>query len=159
MSNPSKQMSLRKMKWMMFLLGLFKIPLIGYVHPRLLFVDEKTVRVKIRLRRRTKNHLSSMYFGALAVGADIAGGIHVFYFSELAGKKVSFSFKSMKADFLKRAESNVIFESSDGQIIQEAILSSSQSGERVNSIVYVNALNTSNEIVATFEMGVSIKVI
>ncbi len=152
-------MSLRKMKWMMFLLGLFKIPLIGYVHPRLLFVDEKTVRVKIRLRRRTKNHLSSMYFGALAVGADIAGGIHVFYFSELAGKKVSFSFKSMKADFLKRAESNVIFESSDGQIIQEAILSSSQSGERVNSIVYVNALNTSNEIVATFEMGVSIKVI
>lgn len=158
MSNPNKELSLGKMKWMLFLLGLFKIPLIGYVHPKLLDVNEDTVQVKIRLRRRTKNHLNSMYFGALAVGADIAAGIHVFYFSELAGKKVSFSFKGMKADFLKRAESHIIFESKDGQIIKSAIEESSETGERVNKTVFVNAIDLKNEIVATFEMIVSVKV-
>ena len=159
MSKPTKEFSLGKMKWMLFLLGIFKIPLIGYVRPKLLAVNENSVQVRIRLRKRTKNHLNSMYFGALAVGADIAGGIHVFYYSETEGKKVSFSFKSMKAEFLKRAESHILFESNDGQIIKAAILKSSESGERVNDIVFVNALNTSNEVVATFEMGVSVKVI
>lgn len=159
MSNPNNDLSLGKMKWKLFLLGLFKIPLIGYVRPKLLDVNENTVQVRIRLRRRTKNHLNSMYFGALAVGADIAGGIHVFYFSELAGKKVSFSFKSMKADFLKRAESHILFESKDGQIIKSAIEESSNTGERVNKTVFVNAINSTNDLVATFEMVVSVKVI
>ena len=52
-----------------------------------------------------------MYFGALAVGADIAGGIQVFYFSKMIGKEISFAFKGMNAEFIKRAESDIIFES------------------------------------------------
>ena len=52
-----------------------------------------------------------MYFGALAVGADIAGGIQVFYFSKMLGKEISFAFKGMNAQFIKRAESDIIFES------------------------------------------------
>jgi hypothetical protein len=70
----------------MFLLGRVKIPLIGYTSPKLISIDSQSVQVKIKLRRRTKNHLSSMYFGALAVGADIAGGIQVFYFSKFHQK-------------------------------------------------------------------------
>jgi hypothetical protein len=156
---PNKEFSIRKMQWMLFLLGLFKIPIIGFVRPKLIEINDTDVKVKIRLRRRSKNHLNSMYFGALAVGADIAGGIHTFYFSEITGKKISFSFKGMKADFLKRAESDVIFESNQGSIIKEAIEESSLTGERVNKIILVNALNKDNEIVATFEMISSLKVI
>ena len=77
------EVSIRKMKWLLFLLGRVKIPLIGYTNPKLLSIDAQSVRVRIKLRRRTKNHLNSMYFGALAVGADIAGGIQVFYFSKM----------------------------------------------------------------------------
>lgn len=143
---------------MVFLLGLFKIPLVGLVKPRILQVDITTVKVKIRLRRRTKNHLNSMYFGALAIGADIAGGIHAFYFAEEYGKKVSFAFKGMSAQFHKRAESDVTFISNDGPKVKLAIEKSIQSGERVNDEVSVNAYNTSNELVASFVMGVSVKV-
>lgn len=156
---PNKEFSIRKMQWMLFLLGLFKIPIIGFVRPKLLEINGNTVKVKIRLRRKSRNHLNSMYFGALAVGADIAGGIHAFYYSEITGKKISFSFKGMKADFLKRAESDIIFESNQGEIINEAIKESSISGERVNKTILVNALNQENEIVATFEMISSLKVI
>jgi len=158
MSKPTKIISIRKMRWMLFLLGFFKIPLVGFIKPKLISIDENTVRVKINLRRRTKNHLNSMYFGALAVGADIAGGIHVFYFAELSNLKVSFAFKGMKADFIKRAESDVIFESNHGELVQKAINLSEETGERVNETINVIARDKHQEIVATFEMIVSVKV-
>lgn len=158
MSKPTKDFSIKKMQWLLFLMGLFKIPLIGYVRPRLVEINDDSIKVKIRLRRKTKNHLNSMYFGALAVGADIAGGIHVFYYSEIMGKKISFSFKGMKADFLKRAESDVTFESNQGQVIKAGILESIETRERVNKTIIVNAIDANNEIVATFEMISSLKV-
>jgi len=146
------------MQWMIFLLGLFKIPLIGFVRPRLIELSDEKVAVKIKFRRRTKNHLSSMYFGALAVGADVAGGIHAFYFSEKMNKKVSFAFKSMHAEYLKRAETDVIFECNEGAKIKSIMAESSEKQIRINQRVRVQAKNLSNEIVATFDMEISVKV-
>lgn len=143
---------------MLLLLGLFKIPMVGFVRPKLLLVDDTTVKVRIRLRRKTRNHLQSMYFGALAVGADIAGGIHAFYFAELSGSKVSFAFKGMQAEFIQRAESDVIFESIEGELVRNAILKSKSTGERVNESINVSAYNLKNEVVAKFQMIVSVKV-
>jgi acyl-coenzyme A thioesterase PaaI-like protein len=150
--------SIKKMRWLLFLLGFMKIPMIRYTRPKLLAIDDTTVRVKIKLRRRTKNHLSSMYFGALSVGADIAGGIQVFYFSKKMDRKVSFAFKGMNAQFLKRAESDIVFESNEGQKIQKAMEKSLKEGSRINDSIMVEAKNDSGEIVATFEMIVSVRV-
>ena len=159
MSKPNETFSIKKMRWLLFLMGIFKIPLIGYVCPKLLEINDDSVKVKIRLRRKSRNHLNSMYFGALAVGADIAGGIHVFYFAELSNLKVSFAFKGMKADFIKRAESDVTFESNQGQVIKAGILESIEAGERVNKTILVTAFDSNNEVVATFEMISSLKVV
>ena len=159
MSKPNETFSIKKMRWLLFLMGIFKIPLIGYVCPKLLEINDDSVKVKIRLRRKSRNHLKSLYFGALAVGADIAGGIHVFYYSEIMGKKVSFAFKGMKADFIKRAESDVTFESNQGQVIKAGILESIETGERVNKTILVTAFDSNNEVVATFEMISSLKVV
>lgn len=158
MTEAKSQMGMRKMQWMIFLLGLFKIPLIGFVRPRLIELTDEKVAVKIKFRRRTKNHLNSMYFGALAVGADVAGGIHAFYFAKKMNKKVSFAFKSMHADFLKRAETDVIFECNEGAKIESIIAESLEKQIRINQLVRVEAKNLSNEIVATFEMEISVKV-
>jgi len=152
------KISMRKMQWMIFLLGLFKIPLIRFVRPQLIELSDEKVAVKIKFRRRTKNHLNSMYFGALAVGADVAGGIHAFYFAEKLNKKVSFAFKSIHAEFLKRAETDVIFECSEGAKIKAIITESLEKQIRINQLVRVEARNLSNEIVATFDMEISVKV-
>jgi acyl-coenzyme A thioesterase PaaI-like protein len=153
---PSKDLS--RLQWMLRLMGWFKIPMIGFVKPKLVFIDNETVKVKIRLRRRTRNHLNSMYFGALSVGADIAAGIYAFYFAEQMKTKVSFAFKSMQAEFLKRAESDIVFVCSEGKLIREAMEKSRSSAERVNQAVEVLAYNDQNEVVATFVMTVSVKV-
>lgn len=146
------------MKWMLFLLGLAKIPIIGFVKPKLIKLNDTEAAVKIRLRRRTKNHLRSMYFGALAVGADVAAGLHAFYFAGKMGKKVSFAFKGMNAQFLMRAESDIVFTSEDGVIVEDAMKRSLELGERINEPINVVAKNTNNEVVATFEMVVSVRV-
>ena len=96
-----------------------------------------------------------MYFGALTVGADLAGAIHSMYFT--GGKGMSMSFKSMHAEFLKRAESTVFFESNDGKVIREMIDESRHSGERINRMVNVKAKNKNGEEVAVFHMEISIK--
>ncbi len=153
-----KEVSLSAMRWKMYLLGLIKIPMLRFVSPKLLEIDDEKVRVKIRLRRRTKNHLNSMYFAALAVGADVTGGIQVFYFAEQMGKKVSFAFKGMNAQFLKRAETDTFFESLEGNKVKAAFEQSLSTGERVNETIAVVAKNTNDEVVATFDMIISLKV-
>jgi hypothetical protein len=98
-----------------------------------------------------------MYFGALAVGADVAGGIHAFYYAQLNNKKVSFAFKGMSCEFIKRAESDCTFVSKDGHKVEQAILRSIQSGDRVNETTHVDVFDAEQELVATFEMITSVK--
>ncbi|MCB9359786.1 MAG: DUF4442 domain-containing protein [Flavobacteriales bacterium] len=148
---------IKKIKWQLYLLGKFKIPMIGYTGLKLIEITETTTKVKIRLKRRTKNHLNSMYFGALAIGADVAGGLHAFYFANKYGKTVSFAFKGMECEFIKRAESNCIFVSEDGKKIEEAIKKSIKTGERINETTNVNVLNNEKEVVAIFKLIVSVK--
>lgn len=150
--------SLAKMRRLLWLMGIVKIPLIAYVRPKLMHLDEKSCQVRIKLRRRTKNHLKSMYFGSLAVGADVAAGLHAYYFAENSGVKVSFAFKAVKAEFLMRAMTDVIFESKDGSIVEEAFQEAMKTKERVNQWVKVEAKNTDKEVVAVFDMEISVKV-
>ncbi len=158
MSNSKKTVTLSQMRWLMFLLANFKIPIMGYLRPKLMVLNEESVQVRIKLRRRSKNHLNSMYFGALAVGADVAGGIHAFYFAKKHDKKVSFAFKSMNVSFLKRAETDVLFVCDEGAKIEECILESLKTQTRINQNVSVRALNSQQEEVAVFTMEISVKV-
>lgn len=154
MSNPS----LKKYAMMLRLMGIFRIPMIGYVSPRLVQIDDENVIVRIRLRRRTKNHLKSMYFGALAVGADVTAGLHAFYFCDELNVRPSFAFKGMRAEFLKRAETDVEFSCDEGAIIREQVLKAIQTNERQNHWVKVTAKDLNGEVVALFEMEISVKI-
>jgi acyl-coenzyme A thioesterase PaaI-like protein len=153
-----QKLSLARMQRKLWLLGKFRIPLIGYCRPRLIQLDEETAVLKIHLRRRTRNHLGSMYFGALAVGADLASGIHAFYLSELKGYRISFVFKDVKGEFLKRAESDVRFISKDGAKVAAMMEEAKKSGERQHLPVSVEALNSAGEQVALFSLTLSVKV-
>jgi acyl-coenzyme A thioesterase PaaI-like protein len=150
--------NLKKYGMMLRLMGIFRIPMIGYVKPRLLHIDDDNVLVKIRLRRRTRNHLNSMYFGALAVGADVTAGLHAFYFCDELNVRPSFAFKGMKAEFLKRAETDIEFSCTEGALIREQVLNAIRTNERQNHWVKVTAKNLNGEIVALFEMEISVKI-
>src|SRR5437016_1724578 len=98
-----------RFKFFLWYFGHFKVAMIGYLRPRLIKLTDSDIVICLPLRRRSRNHLNSMYFGALAVGADLAGGLHGFYHADLAKLKVSLVFKSFQAQFLRRPESDVYF--------------------------------------------------
>lgn len=150
--------TLSRMRMLLRLMGWFQIPLLAYVKPRIVEINENHCIVKIRSRRRVKNHLKSMYFGALCVGADVAGGLPVFLLCEQMGKKPSFAFKSVKANFLKRLETDAYFHCDQVPLIQEKINLAISENERQNFPVMVLVKDLNGEIFAEFEMELSVKV-
>lgn len=139
--------------------GLLKIPSLAFVGPSVHEISDNKCVIKIPLNWRTKNHLGSMYFGVLAAGADCAGGFCAMRAIEKSGKKVSLVFKDFKAEFLRRAESDVYFvceqiKESD-EFVQKVI---ANAGQRMEMPIYINAYcKDSQEPVAKFILGLSLK--
>ncbi len=140
--------------------SLTKIPLIAWTGARVVEVDDDHCVVRIRLRHRTRNHLRSMYFGVLMVGADLAGGLLAFRGITRSGRRVSFAFKDVAGEFLKRPEGDTFFACHDGQVVAEALAETFSSGERINRTVAITATTPSklgDEPVATFRLTLSVK--
>ena len=120
-------------------LGLVKIPVLFFVRPRVAHVDDNSCAIRIPLNWRTRNHVGCMYFGVLCVGADIAGGMLAWLLADKAGQNVQILFKDLHADFLKRAEGDVLFTCEDGPAITEMVHRAIESGQRQNMPVRVTA--------------------
>ena len=142
------------------LFGLLKVPLIFWVSPSVVKLNENECTIKIPFNRRTKNHLNSMYFGVLCTGADIAGGLVAMNEITASGKKIALAFKDFQANFLKRAEGDVHFSVTQIPEIKKLVADVIKSGERMNMPVlikaYVPSVNPSEEV-ATFTLTLSLK--
>jgi acyl-coenzyme A thioesterase PaaI-like protein len=142
------------------LFGFSKIPLIWWVNPSVVAVGLDRTEIVIPLTRRTQNHLKSMYFGALAIGADLAGGLLFMNLMSKAGLKASFVFKDMNAQFLKRADGDVHFVSESGKGVEELVRRVSESPERQETKVEIKALvpkKYGDDPVAIFTLTLSVK--
>lgn len=144
-----------------WLFGLTKVPMLFWLRPVVLDLNERRCEIKIPLTRRSKNHLRSMYFGALAAGADCAGGLMAMAMIQRSGKRIDLSFKDFKANFLKRAEADTHFICEQGPEIAKLIESVLASGERENLTVLVQAFCPKAPgdagPVAEFELTLSLK--
>ena len=142
-----------------WLFGFTRIPLIFFCRPKVVHISEHALEVKIKLNRKTRNHLNSMYFGVLSVGADITGGF--FAMKKIQAKKsnISLIFKDFHADFLKRAEGDVPFICTEGALIHALIKKSEKTNERESMPVNITASvpSISSEPVAKFVLTLSIK--
>jgi acyl-coenzyme A thioesterase PaaI-like protein len=141
------------------LFGLTKIPLLFYVGVSVAEITPERMVVRIPLRRRTKNHLGSMYFGALCIGADCAPGAFAMYLIRQQPARISMVFKDFQAEFLKRAEGDVDFICAQGTEIAELVALASASNERVERQIDVIATvpSISDEPVARFKLTLSLK--
>lgn len=152
--------ALTRFRFFLWVFGRFKVPVIGYLRPRLVEINDQRVVVCIPLRRRSKNHLNSLYFGAFAAGADIAGGLHGYWHAQKAPGRLSLAFKRFEAEFLRRAEADVYFVSECGETVREMIGESVTRGERVNRPLAVTAFVNypqNPEVVARFMVELSVR--
>lgn len=152
--------NLCKFKWFLWRFSHFQVPMIGYARPRLITLDENKIVLCIPLKRKTKNHLNSMYFGALAIGADLAGGFHGLYHAKLASCKLSLAFKSFQAQFLRRPEHDVYFVCDSGAVIKAMVEQTKNTGQRINKLIPIKAYTNypqAPEEVADFTLELSLK--
>lgn len=141
--------------------GLAQVPLIFLVNPKVEELSGSACKVKIPLNYLTRNHLKSMYFGTMAIGADtVVAVLALDVVKQYQDCKVIPVFKGMKVDFLKRAEGDVVFECNAGEQIKNMIQKAKDEDCRVTEDVKVIARvpSISDEPVATFDMGFSLRV-
>lgn len=143
------------------LMGWLRIPLLASVRPSIVELDDRHCVVKVPLRRFTKNHLGSMYFGALAVGADVAGGLLAVERIRYRQAGLALVFKAFQANFLKRPEGDVYFTCEEGPLIDELVERALATGERhtapVRVLGAVRAADGTFEPVAEFTLELSLK--
>ena len=149
-----------KATWSLRLFAITRIPLIAIVRPTLLKADRESCVVKLPLSWLAKNHLGSLYFGALCIGADLAGGLIVMNLIRARDSRVAFLFKDFHADFHKRAEGATVFSCHDGEKLAALLDRAETSGEREEDVVTVVATvpdKLGDEPVATFRLTISMK--
>lgn len=142
------------------LFGLTKIPLIFLVQPSVKELSPTRCCIEIPLNWMTRNHLGSMYFGTLAIGADCAGGLFAMSKAEeIKSHRFSLVFKDFKAEFLKRPEADVQFICRDAEIVDQILSEAIQTGERVTKSLRIEARvpDHQDELVAEFTLGLSMK--
>lgn len=140
--------------------GVTKIPTLAWLTPCVEEMGEEKVVVRIPLTWRSRNHLKSMYFGALCAGADVAAGLVAMQAIGKSGKRIDFVFKDVNGKFLKRAEGDVLFTCDAGARVRELVKRAAAEAQRFEETVQVTATvpsKTGDVPVATFEMTLSLK--
>lgn len=139
--------------------GLTRIPLLFYVRPTVIEKTPRRVVIKIPLNRRTRNHQHSMYFAALAMGADVAVGLLAVELIGRQKKNISFIFKDFKAEFYRRATADVYFSCDQGDAITALVQRAVTGQDRVEMPLEAVATvpDENDEPVASFRLTLSLK--
>lgn len=126
-------MNFEMLKFTLFLNGLtlLKIPLIAFCLPRVEVLSDEKCIVKIPLGYRTRNHLNSMYFGALAIGAELSVALKAVQEIQKSGHKIDFIFKDFNVRFLKKADGDVLFHCDEVAGVKALIEQAINSTERL----------------------------
>lgn len=150
-----------KQTWALRLLGFWKIPLLGSLLPTVVVLDEAHCVVRIRLWWWTRNHLGSMYFGTLAMGADGAGGLLAVDIIRRRKARVALVFKGFQAEFLKRPEADVYFICEEGThigaMVDRVVATGARLTEPIQVVAAIRTPEGGYEPVARFVLELSLK--
>ncbi|VVC74924.1 hypothetical protein AQUSIP_01980 [Aquicella siphonis] len=145
---------------LLWMFSLIRLPMVFWLKPRIVEISENRAVIMMRFNRRTRNHVNSMYFGVLCVGAELAGGTLAMNIFHGQKEKFTFVFKDFGADFLKRCEGDTFFACDEGRIIADTVALARQTGERQNVTLSVIATVPSkygDEPVGKFRLTLSLK--
>jgi hypothetical protein len=146
---------------MVRLWSLQNVFLLWLVRPKILELSPDRCVVRIPLNWITRRRdIHAMYLGTLCMGADVAAGLIAFHLVAAKKARVNFIFKDLRAEFLKRAEGDVVFTNSDGALVQDLVRRALESEERQEATVHVTATvpaKLGDEPVAKFELTLSVK--
>lgn len=155
----SSRHSTFKLTALINLYSLFAIPLLAFVTPKIMELTDKRSVVRVRLGMKTRNHLKVMYFGALAMGAELSVALKAITAIQESGKKIDFIFKDFQAEFLKRADGHVHFVCDEADLVAALIEKAKTSPERLTQTFngYAFVPSVSEEPVMKYKLTLSVR--
>ncbi|KYG65129.1 DUF4442 domain-containing protein [Bdellovibrio bacteriovorus] len=142
------------------LYGLLKIPLVLFVNPRVIESTAQRFVLKIPLNYRTKNHLNSMYFGALGIGAELSIAAAAVVAISESKQKIDFIFKDFSGQYIKRADGDVHFICDEIEAVRSLIEESKTNPARLERKMKGYAVvpkSNPTEPVMTYELTLSVR--
>ena len=145
----------------MFKLHLFlllKLPNAFFSGVRVKSLQENICITSVKHCWINQNPFGSIYFAVLAMAAELSTGTLVLQKIKASNKKVSMLVTHQKSDFLKKAKGRINFTCMDGELIDEALNKSIETGEGVSFWMKSIGIDEENEVVTEMEFEWSLKV-
>lgn len=121
----------------MFYLGISMTPMLRYIRPRLVELTSDRATVRINVSRRSKNHINSLFVGALATGGDCVGALIPIKFMFETGHRTPPIVKSVSSEFYKKVKKYAYFTCTQGKELYELCNAAVASGEPQEFTVHV----------------------
>lgn len=135
------------------------IPLLAFLTPRVIEATNERSVVRVRLDRRSRNHLGVMYFGAMAMGAELSIALRALTGIADSKQKIDFIFKDFSSEFLKRADGHVHFICEEATKIGDLIARACDSSERLTETFngYAVVPKNGDEPVMKYKLTLSVR--
>lgn len=159
MNNPSKSIPLWKLNFFLRLWSWWKVPLLASLRPRVVKASDTELELDVPLGWWSSNHLGSMYFGALCMGAEAAAALPAAMSIFREKLAVQFVFQEFHAKFTKRPESTVRFRNAQVPEVRALLESALGTSERLALVIPVTAwVQNQGESVCVGEFQVTLSV-
>jgi len=125
---------------------------------RLIELDENTSVSEVPYRWINKNPFKSMYFAVQSMAAELSTAAMIIMALKAGDENVALIITQVKADFVKKASSRIVFSCRDYESICDALRQLSEPGDAVAVKVKSEGRDENDDIVATFYFTWSFKV-
>ena len=144
----------RKINTYMF----FKLPSAFFCGVRVVSISDTEAVVKVKHRWINQNPFKSLYWAVQGMASEFASGILVIQEIKKVNKKISMLVTHQEGRFTKKATGKVVFKCEDGQLIQQAIQKSIDTGEGQIIHLKTDGVDEAGDVVSQFVYEWSIKV-
>jgi hypothetical protein len=136
---------------------IFKLPSAYLCGVRLKELDNSKTIVTVTHRWINQNPFNSMYFAVQSMAAELATGALVIKKIKESGKQISMLVTNHNGTFTKKAVGKIIFTCADGNLLDEALSRTIETGEGQTILMKSVGVNENNEQVSAYEFEWSVK--
>ncbi|PIY32224.1 MAG: thioesterase [Bacteroidetes bacterium CG_4_10_14_3_um_filter_42_6] len=129
---------------------LWNLPLAFFARLRVDEMSMQKASISLPYNYLNKNPFRSIYFAALSMAAELSTGILAMAHVEKNPIPVSMLVLGVKAEFVKKAKTRIIFTCFQGELLEKTISQSIAENEGRTCEVFTEGLDADGEVVARF---------
>ena len=138
--------------------NILKLPAVFFTGVRVTAINDNSCTVSVKYRWINQNPFKSMFWAVQGMAAELATGAMMLSKIRECGKPISMLVLNNNASFTKKAIGRITFKCTDGQLINDAIKKTIETGE--GQTIWMKSVGTNTEgiVVSTFNFEWTLKV-